>query len=69
LEACTDTDIGRFIPGMPVPYAESDARSYVRFAEEAWRANERRPFAIVDANTDALIGAIEVRLGDLGSIG
>ena len=69
VEACSDTDIARFIPGMPVPYTESDARSYVTFAEKAWSGGDRRPFAIVDTKTGALVGAIEVRVGEVGSIG
>lgn len=69
VDACADADIARFIPAMPVPYTEADARSYVTFADDAWRGSERRPFAIVDAETGTLCGAIEVRLGDVGSIG
>jgi hypothetical protein len=41
--ACADPDIARFIPGMPVPYTEDDARTYLANLAEAWRAEERRP--------------------------
>jgi RimJ/RimL family protein N-acetyltransferase len=64
VEACQDTELARFIPGFPSPYRASDAK--------AWLASKRGPartFLIVDAETDRLLGAIEVRLGETGSIG
>ena len=67
--ACQDEEIHRFIPRLPDPYGEVDARRYVAGCAQAWRRGERRPFAIVAAESDALLGAIDVRLGETGSIG
>jgi RimJ/RimL family protein N-acetyltransferase len=67
--ACDDPDTARFIPGMPSPYTEADARRYLEFCEQAWRSRERLPFAIVDEAGGLLLGAIDVRLGEVGSIG
>jgi RimJ/RimL family protein N-acetyltransferase len=67
--ACADPDIARFIPGIPVPYTETDARAYIAMTEELWRERSRLAFAIADASTGTLLGAIDVRLGDVGSIG
>jgi len=67
--ACQDAEIHRFIPRLPEPYTELDARRYVADCTQAWQRGQRRPFAIVDACTDRLLGTIEVRLGETGSIG
>jgi RimJ/RimL family protein N-acetyltransferase len=67
--ACSDPETSRFTTELPSPYTEDDARAYVSAAADYWRGNERRPYAIADAATDVLIGAIEVRLGVEGSIG
>jgi len=64
VEACQDAELARFIPGFPSPYTMSDAK--------AWVARKQRPartFLIVDAETDRLLGAIEVRVAETGSIG
>lgn len=34
--ACTDVDIQRYIPGLPDPYTERDAREYVASAIAGW---------------------------------
>jgi RimJ/RimL family protein N-acetyltransferase len=67
--ACSDSDIARFIPQMPSPYAEDDARDYVRRSAEHWKSDERRSFAVVDEQTGELLGSVDVRLGEVGSIG
>jgi RimJ/RimL family protein N-acetyltransferase len=64
--ACQDPDLARFIPGFPSPYGEEDARTWL-----ATRAVAKgsRTFLIVDAASGELFGAIEVRLGETGTIG
>jgi RimJ/RimL family protein N-acetyltransferase/diadenosine tetraphosphate (Ap4A) HIT family hydrolase len=69
VEACCDEDTARFVPHIPSPYTEEDARRYVDETREWATSGERIPLAIADAETDALLGAIDVRLGDEGSIG
>jgi RimJ/RimL family protein N-acetyltransferase len=66
--ACDDPDTAKFIPGMPSPYTVEDARSYLEICERVWHTRERLPFGIVD-EADRVLGSIDVRLGDVGSIG
>jgi len=66
--ACSDDEIARFIPMMPAPYERFDAESWIDRSIRAWRDAEACPFAIVDASSGALEGAIEFRPAD-GSIG
>jgi RimJ/RimL family protein N-acetyltransferase len=67
--ACNDPELVRFLPNFPTPYTEEDARTYVRHTQRRWHAGETRGFLIVDAEDGTLLGAIEVRLGEVGSIG
>lgn len=64
--ACGDPELSRFIPGLPSPYTEDHARQWVdsRIKEE-----NSRTLLVVDARTGQLYGAVEVRLGETGSIG
>jgi RimJ/RimL family protein N-acetyltransferase len=64
--ACQDREMARFIPGFPSPYSEDDARGWVASRNQDGTS---KTFVIVDAETGALYGAIEVRLGEIGSIG
>jgi RimJ/RimL family protein N-acetyltransferase len=66
---CNDPDTQRFIPSIPTPYDEGDARAYLAFCAECWAEGSRLPFAIADVDTDAYVGSIDVRLGAEGSIG
>jgi ribosomal-protein-alanine N-acetyltransferase len=68
-EACADPDTGRFIPGIPVPYTEADALRYLELTREWARDGDRLPLAIADAETDELLGAIDLHLGEEASIG
>ena len=67
--ACIDPDIVRFIPAIPVPYTEADARAYVARAATESATGAQRHLAIADASDAAFLGATEVRLGAEGSIG
>jgi RimJ/RimL family protein N-acetyltransferase len=64
--ACQDPDLARFIPGFPSPYRESDARAWIASRRDV---EASRTFLIVNEATGGLSGAIEVRLGETGSIG
>jgi RimJ/RimL family protein N-acetyltransferase len=64
--ACQDPELARFIPGFPTPYTESHARIWIGSRPGLDKA---RTFLIVDATSGDLYGAIEVRLGEVGSIG
>jgi RimJ/RimL family protein N-acetyltransferase len=67
--ACADPETARFIPLMPSPYTEEHAREYVAFARKLGGEGRRLPLAIADGDTQELLGAIDVRLGEIGSIG
>lgn len=58
--ACRDPEIPRWIPWVPSPYTDEDARAYVRGCLES--PDERRPFAIVNAETGGLLGSIDIRI-------
>jgi RimJ/RimL family protein N-acetyltransferase len=64
--ACQDRELARFIPGFPSPYTENHARIWI---ESRPSLDKARTFLIVDATGGQLYGAIEVRLGEVGSIG
>lgn len=67
--ACVDPDMARFIPGLPEPYTETDAREYVGLTKDWMDGDDRRAFAIADADSDELLGSIDVRLGEVGTVG
>jgi RimJ/RimL family protein N-acetyltransferase/nitrite reductase/ring-hydroxylating ferredoxin subunit len=61
--ACQDPEIHRWIPIIPVPYAEVDARGFILMTLEAWHEGTGYEFAIADAATDRYIGSIGLHLG------
>jgi RimJ/RimL family protein N-acetyltransferase len=69
VDACRDPDTARFIPHIPVPYQEEDARRYLALTREWARDGSRIALAIADERTDELVGAIDVRVADEGTIG
>jgi RimJ/RimL family protein N-acetyltransferase len=67
--ACQDPEIPYWIPFVPSPYTDEDAETYVRGCLEA--GDDRRPFAIVDAESGRLLGSIDMRVNPMrtGHIG
>ncbi len=63
VSACQDPEIQRWIPIIPVPYAEVDARGFILMTLEAWHEGTGYEFAIADAATDRYIGSIGLHLG------
>jgi RimJ/RimL family protein N-acetyltransferase/nitrite reductase/ring-hydroxylating ferredoxin subunit len=61
--ACQDTDIQRWIPMIPVPYTEADARRYVLMTLQAWHDGTSAEFAVVDPASDRLLGSIGLHFG------
>jgi len=61
--ACQDPETQRWIPMIPVPYTEADARRYVLMTLQAWHDGTSAEFAIVDLGTDRLVGSIGLHLG------
>lgn len=65
-EACQDGELSRFIPHFPSPYREEHARIWIDSRKQDETA---RTFLIVDSKSGEMLGSIEVRLGQVGSIG
>jgi RimJ/RimL family protein N-acetyltransferase/nitrite reductase/ring-hydroxylating ferredoxin subunit len=61
--ACQDPEIQRWIPIIPVPYTEADARRFILMTLQAWHDGTGYEFAIADAATDRFIGSIGLHLG------
>lgn len=66
---CSDPDVARYIPVIPVPYTEPDARRWLAGADERWRTSRERALAITLPHDDELLGVVSVRLRPGGSIG
>jgi RimJ/RimL family protein N-acetyltransferase/nitrite reductase/ring-hydroxylating ferredoxin subunit len=61
--ACQDAEIQRWIPLIPVPYTEADARRFVLMTLQAWHDGSGYEFAIVEAATDLYAGSVGLHLG------
>jgi RimJ/RimL family protein N-acetyltransferase len=57
LAACGDPEIARWA-GMPRPFGQADAEAFIESAVAMWRDGTDAPFAIVEAESDRLLGAI-----------
>jgi RimJ/RimL family protein N-acetyltransferase len=64
--ACDEEEIARFVPVMPSPYTRADADEWVERCAKVWRNGESFPFAIVHAESDVLLGSIELSSGNVG---
>jgi len=61
--ACQDPEIQRWIPIIPVPYTEIDARRFILMTLQAWHDGTSYEYAIADAATDIYVGSIGLHLG------
>ncbi|MGD0862191.1 MAG: GNAT family N-acetyltransferase [Candidatus Limnocylindrales bacterium] len=61
--ACQDGEIRRWVPMLPVPYTEADARAFILMTLQAWHDGTGCEFAVVDAHDDGLLGAAGLHLG------
>ena len=57
LAACQDPEIARWV-AIPQPYGPADAVAFIEEALAMWRDGTGAPFAIVEAGTDRLLGAV-----------
>jgi RimJ/RimL family protein N-acetyltransferase len=69
VEGCSDPGVPRYIPMIPVPYGEEDARAWLAGDRERWDELRECAFAITTHDDDELLGVISVRLIEGGSIG
>ena len=56
-DACQDPLVARFTR-VPHPYAVADAEAFVQDRRHDWLSGEQRSFAVVDAVSGALLGAM-----------
>jgi RimJ/RimL family protein N-acetyltransferase len=56
-EACQDPEIGRWV-SIPQPYTLADARAFIAESSSMWADRSGAAFAIVDAESDRLLGAV-----------
>jgi RimJ/RimL family protein N-acetyltransferase len=66
--ACDDADTARFIPDMPSPYTEADARSFLAVARANWANGSVYNWAITEGGPD-LLGTIALHLGERTAVG
>jgi RimJ/RimL family protein N-acetyltransferase len=66
--ACDDPDTARFIPGMPAPYREADARSFLAAARANRADGSVYIWAITEGGPD-LLGTIALHLGERTAVG
>jgi RimJ/RimL family protein N-acetyltransferase len=64
IAACADPQIGRWA-GVPQPFGAEEAAAFLAEAADLWATGSGAAFAIVEAATDALLGAI-TRFGPEG---
>ena len=62
--ACSDAEIARWIPWIPVPYTREHAEVYLHACAEA--GDDRYPLAIEQAETGEVLGSIDLRLNSQG---
>jgi [ribosomal protein S5]-alanine N-acetyltransferase len=65
--ACSDRELSRYIPAIPYPYAEADARAFIERAARAWAEGSAATFVISKPDGTGL-GTIGLHLaaGDTG---
>jgi [ribosomal protein S5]-alanine N-acetyltransferase len=66
--ACSDRELSRYIPAIPYPYAEADARAFIERVARAWDEGSAATFVISQAPDGAGLGTIGLHLaaGDTG---
>ncbi len=57
LAICQDPEIARWVT-IPQPFRAADADAFIENALSMWRTGTGAPFAIVDAATDQILGAV-----------
>lgn len=70
IAACQDEEIVRWLPVIPQPYGEAEARDYLEQCKLNWELGETYNFAVVDERGE-LLGSIamSVRRFGIGHIG
>jgi [ribosomal protein S5]-alanine N-acetyltransferase len=60
--ACSDRELSRYVPVIPYPYSQSDARAFVQRAVRGWAEGTGATFVIEDAPAGEGAGTIGLHL-------
>jgi RimJ/RimL family protein N-acetyltransferase len=60
--ACRDRELSRYMPALPYPYAEADARAFTKQAARGWAEGTGAAFVIARAADGDGLGTIELHL-------
>jgi len=68
--ACSDPEVIRWIPRIPTPYSEQDAREFLALADNGWEDGRSFSFAITERASGRTVGSIGVTVsGAIGEVG
>ena len=68
--ACADPEVIRWIPRIPAPYNEQDAREFLERADRGWEEGTSFSFAITERMSGRTVGSIGVSVnGAIGEVG
>jgi RimJ/RimL family protein N-acetyltransferase len=60
--ACSDRELSQYIPAMPYPYSQSDARAFIEDSDRGWAEESRAGFVIAHAADGDGLGTIGLGL-------
>jgi len=60
--ACSDRELSQYIPGIPYPYSQSDARTFLEDADRGWAEGSGAAFVIAYAASGDGLGTIGLHL-------
>ena len=60
--ACSDREMSRYIPGIPYPYSQSDARTFLEDADRGWAEGSGAAFVVGHAAGGDGLGTIGLHL-------
>ena len=66
VDGLDDPETVKFMLAIPSPYTTEDAQNWVERCATAWRTGAAYPFAIVDSESGALLGSIELQGNTIG---
>ncbi len=69
VDGCSDPEVARFIPVVPHPYSQDDARRWLAGASDRSTAARELSLALTRLDRNELLGVVTVRLRAGGSIG
>jgi RimJ/RimL family protein N-acetyltransferase len=66
--ACSDRELSRYVPAIPYPYTQGDARAFIERAARAWAEGSAATFVISTAPGGTGLGTVALHLaaGDAG---